>query len=374
MKIGSPRESKAQEFRVGLTPAAVRQLVEDGNEVFIEQGAGAGINASDTDYENAGASLVEDYPALLQQAELIVKVKEPNAEERTLLTPGHCLFTYLHLASDPEQASDLLASGATCIAYETITDADGHLPLLRPMSEIAGRLAVQAAAHHLEKHKGGRGVLLSGATGVDPARVVIVGGGIVGSNACRIATALGASVTILDTSEARLAQLREEFPAANCLLSSAAVLAEQCKTADLLVGAVLIPGSKASKLITADMVRQMQAGAVIADVAIDQGGCCENSRPTTHAEPTFIKDGVVHYCVANIPGAVPLTASEALNNASLPVIRRLARDGIRQTLASDANLLNGLNVCAGKLTRPEIARDLGMEYTKAEVALASLRI
>ena len=370
MKIGSPRESKEQEFRVGLTPDSVASLIEDGHEVWIEHDAGLGIGCHDQHYESAGAHIAASCERLFAEVELIIKVKEPNREERSRLQAEHTLFTYLHLASDPEQTADLLASGAICIAYETVTDDDDNLPLLTPMSEIAGRLAMQEAASHLEKHHGGMGILLGGATGVEAGHVVIIGGGVVGRNACKIALGLGAKVSILDTSTAQLEQLKTLFEGrVNCVLSTTESLQQYVTTADLVVGAVLVPGEAATKVISADLVRKMKPGAVIADVAIDQGGCCENSRPTTHKDPTFIVDGVVHYCVANIPGAVPRTASKALNNATLPYIRELARSGVKSALMQNPHLRHGLNVYQGKLTRPEVADALGLEYHSAESVL-----
>lgn len=373
MKIGCPKESKDQEYRVALTPKSVKTLVDDGHEVWVEHDAGLGISCSDADYVAAGAQIAADADAVFAAAELIVKVKEPNHAERLLLKPEHTLFTYLHLASDPEQTRELIESDAVCIAYETVTDDAGTLPLLTPMSEIAGRLSVQESATHLGKHNGGMGVLLGGATGVPAAHVVIIGGGVVGMNACKIALGLGAKVTILDTSEQRLQQLNEQFSGqVNCVKSNEETLAQNAIDADLLIGAVLVPGGAAAKLIPASLVTQMKAGSVIADVAIDQGGCCENSRPTTHSKPTFVVDGVVHYCVANIPGAVPKTASEALNNATLPYVRELASKGSYAALSENAHLCNGLNVCKGKVTRPEVARDLGLPFTEAGVALREI--
>lgn len=370
MKIGCPKESKDQEYRVALTPKSVKTLVDDGHEVWIEHHAGLGISCSDQDYEAAGAKIAVDADALFAAAELIVKVKEPNHIERMRLKPEHTLFTYLHLASDPEQTRELIDSNAVCIAYETVTDDQGTLPLLTPMSEIAGRLSVQEAAAHLGKHNGGMGVLLGGATGVPAAHVVIIGGGVVGMNACKIARGLGAKVTILDKSEQRLQELNEQFSGqVNCVISSEETLAQNAIDADLLIGAVLVPGGAAAKLIPASLVKKMKPGSVIADVAIDQGGCCENSRPTTHSDPTFEIDGVIHYCVANIPGAVPKTASEALNNATLPYIRELASKGAVAALSENKHLCNGLNVCKGMVTRPEVAKDLGLPYTEAAVAL-----
>lgn len=373
MNIGCPKESKDQEYRVALTPNSVRTLVNDGHDVWIEHDAGLGISCSDADYEAAGAQIASDADALFAAAELIVKVKEPNHVERLRLKPEHTLFTYLHLASDPDQTRELIESNAVCIAYETVTDDKGTLPLLTPMSEIAGRLSVQEAAAHLGKHNGGLGVLLGGATGVAASHVVVIGGGVVGMNACKIALGLGAKVTVLDRSEERLKQLREQFSGqVNCVISNEETLAENAIDADLLIGAVLVPGGAAAKLIPASLVKKMKPGSVIADVAIDQGGCCENSRPTTHKDPTFVVDGVIHYCVANIPGAVPKTASEALNNATLPYIRELANKGTQKALTENKHLRNGLNVCKGRLTRPEVAKDLSLPYTDAETALKEI--
>ena len=373
MKIGCPTESKDQEYRVALTPKSVAALVADGHELWIEQNAGIGISCTNQDYEAAGAKIVATADELFAAVELIVKVKEPNHVERLRLTPDHTLFTYLHLASDPEQTKELIASDAVCIAYETVTNDSGTLPLLTPMSEIAGRLSVQEAAAHLGKHHGGMGVLLSGATGVPGAHVVIVGGGVVGMNACKIALGLGARVTILDKSEERLQQLREQFAdGVNCVVSTKESLEQYAIDADLLVGAVLVPGGAAAKLISSALVKKMKPGSVIADVAIDQGGCCENSRPTTHKDPTFVVDGVIHYCVANIPGAVPKTASEALNNATLPFVREIANKGVYTALSENKHLRNGLNVCKGVVTRPEVAQDLGLEFIEAEKALQEI--
>ncbi len=373
MKIACSKESKDQEFRVALTPKSVKTLIDDGHEVWIETQAGAGISCSDEDYKSVGAKIAKGVGELFARGELIIKVKEPNHAERMLLRPEHTLFTYLHLASDPDQTRELIDSDAVCIAYETVTDENGTLPLLTPMSEIAGRLSVQEAAAHLGKHNGGMGILLGGATGVPGAHVVIIGGGVVGENACKIALGLGAKVTILDRSEKRLQQLTDKYSdRISCVISTAASLEQYALDADLLVGAVLVPGGAAAKLISAELVKKMKPGSVIADVAIDQGGCCENSRATTHKDPTFIVDGVIHYCVANIPGAVPKTASEALNNATLPYVRELASKGIHNALAENKHLLNGLNVCKGKLTRPEVAADLDLEFTEAEKAIEAI--
>ena len=374
MIIACPRESKSQENRVGLTPEAVRVLTADGHEVLMESCAGEGIGCNDQAYQLAGARIGPSFSAIAEVAELIVKVKEPNAEERALLTEQHTLFTYLHLASDPEQTRDLIDSKAICIAYETVTGPDHSLPLLMPMSVIAGRLSVQEAVGHLEKHHGGMGVLLGGAPGVDAERVTVIGGGVVGSNAAQIALGLGARVTILDRSESKLAELEARFAhfadQVSCELSTAESVANCVRASALVVGAVLIPGRRAEYVISSQLVREMRPGSVIADVAIDQGGCCENSRPTTHAEPTFVKDGVIHYCVANIPGAVPVTATHALNHATLPYVRRLASEGTKAALTADQDLLNGLNVCRGQITNLAVAEALGHAFTEAKAALA----
>ncbi|MEQ8409049.1 MAG: alanine dehydrogenase [Gammaproteobacteria bacterium] len=373
MIIAVPKEIKAQEFRVGLTPESVKTLINDGHEVWIETTAGEGIGCPDDDYRSVGARIAANATETFAKGELIIKVKEPLAAERAMLQADQILFTYLHLASDPEQADELIQSGATCIAYETVTDNAGKLPLLMPMSAIAGRLAVQEAAIHLEKTHGGMGVLLSGAPGVQAESVVIIGGGIVGSNACRIALGLGARVTILDRSENLLGELDSRFAGkVNCALSTTDSIAEYVSTAAMVVGAVLVPGGKADHLIPASLVKQMRPGSVIADVAIDQGGCCENSRPTTHSDPTFIVDDVIHYCVANIPGAVPRTASKSLNSATVPFIRELANKGVKAALQENANFRNGLNVCQGNVTQNEVADDLGLPYVNASEALAAL--
>lgn len=373
MRIGCPKESKTQEHRVGLTLESVVTLVADGHEVWIEHNAGLGIGASDEDYQQAGANIAGDQQTVFDKAELIIKVKEPNAEERSKLRADHTLFTYLHLASDPEQTLDLAKSNAVCIAYETVTDDNGRLPLLTPMSAIAGRLAVQEAVIHLEKHHGGLGVLLSGAPGVESESVVIIGGGVVGTNAAKIALGLGGRVTVLDRSEKRLQELEAEFSGKlNCELSTPESVEAHVTKAALVVGAVLIPGSRANYVISSELVKKMRPGAVIADVAIDQGGCCENSRPTTHDDPTFIKDGVIHYCVANMPGAVPLTSSRALNNVTLPFIRELASKGSKTALLADPHLRNGLNVCRGRITSKEVAEDLkalNLPYASLDAAM-----
>lgn len=366
MLVGVPREIKNHEYRVGLTPASVRELVAHGHQVLVERNAGNGIGAADADYTRVGARVVATAAEVFAQAELIVKVKEPQTAECAQLRRDQTLFTYLHLAPDPGQTHALLASGATCVAYETVTSDDGSLPLLAPMSEVAGRMSVQAGARCLEKAAGGRGVLLAGVPGVEPGKVLILGGGIVGSNAALVASGMGADVTILDRSPLVLRRLSERFGTrVKTLHASQEALETALITADLVIGAVLIPGATAPKLVTRDLLGRMKPGAVIVDVAIDQGGCCETSRPTTHAEPTFVVDGVVHYCVANMPGAVARTSTYALNAATLPFVLALANKGWRRALCDDPHLLDGLNVCAGRLTRPEVAQALNLPYTPA---------
>ncbi|NMG55569.1 alanine dehydrogenase [Aromatoleum aromaticum] len=362
MLIGVPREIKVHEYRVGLTPASVREVVAHGHEVIVEREAGRGIGAGDDDYRRAGARIIDDAAALYAAAELIVKVKEPQPAERVRLGAGQVLFAYLHLAPDPQQASDLLTSGVTAIAYETVSDVDGGLPLLAPMSEVAGRMSVQAGAHCLEKEAGGRGLLLGGVPGVEPARVVILGGGVVGSNAALIALGIGAAVTIVDRSVAVLRRLGDRFgPQLHTLHASTDAIEAAVLDADLVIGAVLVPGGAAPKLVTRDMVRRMRPGAVVVDVAIDQGGCFETSRPTTHADPIFIVDEIVHYCVANMPGAVARTSTLALNAATLPCVLALADKGWRQALRDDPHLARGLNICAGRVMHPGVAEALGVE-------------
>jgi alanine dehydrogenase len=364
MKIGVPKEIKNHEYRVGMTPAAVQELCNHGHEVYIESGAGAAIGFSNDDYQNAGASILADGPEVFSAAELIIKVKEPQADERVLLTPQHTLFTYLHLAPDKPQTDDLVKSGATCIAYETVTDRHGRLPLLAPMSEVAGRMSIQAGAHCLEKSLGGRGVLLGGVPGVSPARVTILGGGVVGQNALAMAVGLGAQVTVLDRNMEVLRQLDHLYGnRVSTLFSTAATLHEAVTEADLVIGGVLIPGASAPKLISREMIRAMPEGSVIVDVAIDQGGCTETSSPTTHDAPTYMVEGVVHYCVANMPGAVARTSTLALNNVTLPFIVALADKGAEQAMKDDAHLLAGLNVCRGKVTHRQVAEATGHSYT-----------
>ena len=371
MIVGTVREIKTHEYRVGLTPESARELAAHGHDVVVESGAGLGIGATDEDYRAAGARLLPDARAVFDAAEMIVKVKEPQAVERAMLRPGQVLFTYLHLAPDPEQAKELLASGATCIAYETVTDRNGALPLLKPMSQVAGRMSIQAGAAALEKANGGRGVLLGGVPGVRPGKVAILGGGVVGFNAAQMAAGLGADVTILDRSPEVLERLGMHFEArAKTRFANAANVAECVAEADLVIGAVLVAGAAAPKLVSADMLKTMQRGAVLVDVAIDQGGCFETSRATTHAEPTYVVDGIVHYCVANMPGAVARTSTYALNNVTLPHALRIAELGWQDALRRDPHLAEGLNVWNGRITHPAVAEALGIEGVTLESALA----
>jgi alanine dehydrogenase len=364
MLIGLPKEIKNHEYRVGLTPSSVRELVAHGHQVLVQRTAGAGIGASDEDYQRAGATLADDAAAVFAKAEMIVKVKEPQAVERRMLREGQILFTYLHLAPDPEQAADLVKSGAICIAYETVTQPNGGLPLLAPMSEVAGRMAVQAGAHHLEKAHGGLGVLLGGVPGVPPAKTVILGAGVVGTNAAQIAVGTGAQVVVIDKSLDALRRIDHQFGArVQTVYSNRDNIEREVLSADVVIGGVLIPGASAPKLVTREMVARMKKGAVVVDVAIDQGGCFETSHATTHAEPTYLVDGVVHYCVANMPGAVPRTSAYALNNATLPFTLQLADLGWRAALKANPHLLNGLNVAAGKVTNEPVAQALGYGFT-----------
>ncbi len=363
MKVGVPKEIKIEEYRVGLTPFSVHELVSHGHKVIVEHNAGAGINFFDEDYIEAGASIVNSAKDVFAQADMIVKVKEPQSSEYKLLREGQILFTYLHLAPDPAQAAALVNSGCIAIAYETVTAKDGSLPLLTPMSQVAGRLSIQAGAHCLEKPNGGCGVLLGGVPGVYPGKVVVIGGGVVGTNAVRMAMGKEANVTVLDKSLKRLQQLDFQFGGRlNTAFSTKASISEYVSTADLVIGAVLVPGKAAPKLVTADMVKKMKLGSVMVDVAIDQGGCLETSHATTHSNPTYVVDGVVHYCVANMPGAVPRTSTLALNNATLPFVLALANQGYKKALASDEHLTNGLNVAFGKITHEGVAMDLGIDY------------
>jgi alanine dehydrogenase len=371
MRIGVPKEIKPQEYRVGLTPASVAELVAAGRSVFVEHGAGIGSGFPDADYEKAGAEIVSDAGRLFELADMIVKVKEPQPQECQMLRAGQILFAYLHLAPDETLSRRLVNSGATCIAYETITDNQGRLPLLTPMSRVAGRVAVQEGAHHLCKPQGGRGLLLAGVEGVEPAQALVLGAGVVGENAMQVALGMGARVTVLDKSEKRLEQLVQTYgERARFELSTEAQISRYLPQADLVIGAVLTPGGKAPMVINREHLALMNEGAVLVDVAIDQGGCFETSRPTTHSEPTFIVDGIVHYCVTNMPSSVARTATLALNQATLPYVLKLSSGGI-QALLADEHLRNGLNVHKGKITLEVVARDQGLEYVPALSALES---
>jgi alanine dehydrogenase len=371
VRIGIPREIKVHEYRVGLTPLAVREYVAAGHAVLVEAGAGAGIGADDEAYRRAGGRIADSADEIFATAELIVKVKEPQPSEWIKLREGQILFTYLHLAADAEQAAGLLRSGCTAIAYETVTDSKGALPLLAPMSEVAGRLSIEAAGAALKKSAGGRGLLLGGVPGVAASRVVVIGGGVVGTHAARMAVGLGAEVTVIDRSISRLRELDELFAGrVRTRFSTLGAIEEEVFQADVVIGAVLIPGAAAPKLLTRSMLPHMKRGSVIVDVAIDQGGCFETSHPTTHADPTFVVDGVVHYCVANMPGAVPLTSSHALNNATLPYGLAIAGKGLA-ALAGDPGLRAGLNVHRGKITHAAVAEAIGLRGYTAEQALAS---
>jgi alanine dehydrogenase len=371
MLIGVPREIKTHEYRVGLVPAAVGELVHAGCSVLVEHDAGMGIGADDDAYRSAGARIAKDAAEIFALAELIVKVKEPQPAECAMLRQGQVLFTYLHLAADKAQAHALAASGSVCIAYETVTDAHQRLPLLAPMSEVAGRMAVQVAAHCLEKHAGGAGVLLGGVPGVASARVIILGGGVAGSHAARMALGLGAQVTVLDKSLARLDELDSLYgPHLRTLFATREAIAQAVANADVVIGAVLVPGASAPKLVTREMVRGMPRGSVIVDIAIDQGGCFETSRPTTHTAPTFVEEGVVHYCVTNMPGAVARTSAHALNNATLPFVTALATKGWKQALRENEHLRHGLNICDGYATHLAVADAVGLSYRSAEEMVA----
>ena len=370
MLMGVPKEIKNNEFRVGLTPMAVREYARHGHKVLVEKNAGAGIGSSDADYKAAGAEIIDIPKDIFAKADMIVKVKEPQAAERAMLREGQILYTYLHLAPDPEQTKDLVKSGAICIAYETVTNARGGLPLLAPMSQVAGRMSVQSGAHCLEKRQGGRGMLLGGVPGVAPAKVVILGGGVVGTNAAAIAIGMGADVTIIERSVDRMEELVARFGLGlKTHYSTQGTIEDECATADLVIGGVLIPGAAAPKLITKAMLKDWKPGSVFVDVAIDQGGCAETSHATTHAEPTYVVEGVVHYCVANMPGGVARTSTFALNNATLPFGLAIANKGWKQALKDDAHLRNGLNVAGGKVTYQAVAKDLGYDYVSAEAVL-----
>ena len=371
MRVGTLREIKDHEYRVGLTPESVRELVAHGHEVWVESGAGQGIGASDREYREAGGIVRETAGEIYGGCELIVKVKEPLAGERALLRAGQVLFTYLHLAPDPEQTADLVRSGVTAIAYETVTGRGGGLPLLKPMSQVAGRMAAQAGATALQKEHGGRGVLLGGVPGVTPAKVAVVGGGVVGFNAAQVIVGMGADVTVLDRDPEVLERLGIHFEArAKTRFSSQANLAECVAEADLVIGAVLVPGAASPRLVTRAMLRTMKPGAVLVDVAIDQGGCFETSRPTTHSDPTFVLDGIVHYCVANMPGAVARTSTYALNNVTLPHALNIASKGWKQAMRDDPHLAQGLNVHAGQVTYEAVASALGYDYVPTAEVLS----
>ena len=372
MKIGVPKEIKNHEYRVGLTPSSVREICAHGHFVMVQTDAGIGIGASNLDYQNAGAKIIDTAEEIFANAEMIIKVKEPQAVERGMLREGQILYTYLHLAPDPDQTKDLVQSGAICIAYETVTSSRGGLPLLAPMSKVAGRLAVQAGAHCLEQPNGGLGKLLGGVPGVEPAKVVIIGAGMVGTHAAHIAVGMGADVWVLDRNPDTLEQHWQQFgDSTKTIYSTKNTLDEHVLSADLVIGGVLIPGAEAPKLVTAEMVKQMQAGSVLVDVAIDQGGCFATSHATTHAEPTFVVDDVVHYCVANMPGAVPRTSTYALNNVTLPHALTLANKGYKKALLDDEHLRNGLNVMQGHVTYKEVADELGYAYKPAVDLLSS---
>jgi len=370
MHIGCPKEIKPQEFRVGMTPSAVTEAVANGHTVTVETNAGSGAGFTDADYVAAGAKIVGTAAEVFKAADMIVKVKEPQAVERKMLREGQILFTYLHLAPDPEQTHDLLASGATCIAYETVTDRNGGLPLLAPMSEVAGRLAPQVGAWTLQKANGGRGVLLGGVPGVGPAKVLVIGGGVVGTHAAKIAAGMGADVTVLDRSIPRLRYLDDVFGGTfKNSYASAANTIELARQADMIIGAVLIPGAAAPKLISSAQLSELKPGAALVDVAIDQGGCFETSKATTHQDPIYDVDGIMHYCVANMPGAVARTSTIALGNATMPFMIALANKGWKQACADDVHLLNGLNVHAGKLTYKAVGEALGLDYVDAASVL-----
>ena len=370
MLIGIPKEIKTREYRVGMTPGAVREAIAHGQKVLVETKAGEAIDLPDEAYRAAGAEIAGDAASVWRAAEMIVKVKEPLDAEYGLLREGQVLFTYLHLAADAKQAEALIAAKNVAIAYETVTDARGGLPLLAPMSEVAGRMAIQAGARALEIEVGGRGMLLGGVPGVAPAKVAVLGGGVVGSNAARMAVGLGAQVTVLDKSLARLAQLDIELGGRiTTLYSTREAIEAAVFDADLIIGAVLVPGAAAPKLVAADMLKRMKRGAVLVDVAIDQGGCFETSKPTTHDAPTYVLDGIVHYCVANMPGAVARTSTFALGNATLPFVLALAERGWRLALSKDAHLRAGLNVAHGRVTHPAVAQTLGKKFTHPEEAL-----
>jgi alanine dehydrogenase len=363
MRVGVPKEIKVHEYRVGLTPASVAELVAAGHEVFVQAGAGDGIDCPDKAYQKAGAEILPDARSVFASSDMIVKVKEPQQQEIELLEARHILFTYLHLAADKPQAEGLMKSGATCIAYETVTSRTGALPLLKPMSEVAGRMSVQVGAHYLEKEPGGRGILLGGVPGVAPAKVAILGGGVAGVNAAQMATGMRADVTIYDISNERLAELDMFFSnQIKTAYASRAAIASAVKESELVIGAVLVPGAAAPKLVTREMLKTMKRGSVLVDIAIDQGGCFETSHATTHADPVYEVDGIIHYCVANMPGAVARTSAFALNNATLPFALKIANLGAEEAMRQDPHLANGLNVSGGKIRHEAVAEALDLSY------------
>ncbi len=371
MLVGVPKEIKNHEYRIGMTPAGVKELVNRGHQVMVQLDGGVGIGLNNEDYVKAGAEIVDSAEEIFARADMIVKVKEPQPVECKMLRPGQTLFTYLHLAPDPQQTELLMASGATCIAYETVTDVNGGLPLLAPMSEVAGRMAVQEGAYCLEKAQGGSGILMGGVPGVEAANVLVIGGGVVGLNAARIAMGMGAKVTIVDRSLARLKQIDELYgDRLSTLYSTTDAIEKQLAVSDVVIGAVLIPGAAAPKLVSRDMLALMKPGSVLVDVAIDQGGCFETSKATTHQEPTYVVDGIIHYCVANMPGGVARTSTFALTNATIPYVIALADKGAQKALADDAHLMNGLNVHAGAVTVEAVASALGHAFVEPAVALA----
>ena len=371
MRIGVPKEIKVHEYRVGLVPASVRELIHNGHEVVVEQNAGAGVGFEDSDFAAIGAEILPTVADVFETADMIIKVKEPQTSEISMLRQDQVLFTYLHLAAEPEQTQGLVDSGCVAIAYETVTDDQGGLPLLAPMSEVAGRMSIQVGALCLEKEKGGKGILLGGVPGVPVAKVVVLGGGVVGTNAARMAMGLEASVTVIDKSLPRLNELDMQFgPTLNTIYATMETIEQYVIGADLVIGAVLIPGAAAPRLVTKDMIKQMKKGSVVVDVAIDQGGCFETSKPTTHADPTYIVDDVVHYCVTNMPGAVARTSARALNNATLPFVIDLANKGYQRALKDDPHLMNGLNIHKGHVTYEAVAHDLGLEYVPPAEAIA----
>lgn len=373
MLVGVPKEIKSQEYRVGLVPSSVREIISFGHSVLVEKNAGLGIGIDDAAYIAAGAQIAETAEEIFATAELIVKVKEPQMSEYKQLREGQTLFTYLHLAPDPEQTKGLVESGCTAIAYETVTEAGGGLPLLTPMSQVAGRMSVQAGAHCLEKERGGSGILLGGVPGVAPANVVVIGGGVVGTNAIRMAMGMEAKVTVLDKSLKRLNELNSQFGSKlQTIFATYSSIEEYVLNADLVIGAVLVHGAAAPKLVTRDMLKKMRPGSVIVDVAIDQGGCFETSRATTHSEPTYVEEGILHYCVANMPGAVPRTSTFALGNATFPFLLNLLNKGVKKALIEDPHLLNGLNIHRGQVTYEAVASALGYTYVPPETALLDL--